>query len=507
MSFYRNRTRVSIVVDDYLPCYPGGLPCFAKNKDKTAFWVSIIEKAYAKMCGSYYSMESGSETDALVDFTGGLGFLLELKEGLPAETVWKLLLSYSRQHFLLGCANNKDREICGIIPSHAYGILGLYTVPLTSGQNVPLLRLRNPWGNSEWQGEWSDRSPRWREISPGVKREIGWTGDPDDGTFFMALPDFLACYEKIYLCKTLRDGLVRVDVTSRWETGKSAGGCSNCPTWMCNPQFTITVRERTQGFVVLTQGDVRKFGEKSGGGYVNSIGAMVFESCPEGLRLLTRHKGKGKDNDGNKVNKPGFGAHLAASCTYANVRERTIPVTFEPEKCPYIVVPAIFEAGTAANFRLSVFADAQAQPVLRPVREWPYSASLQGAWTPTLCGGCPNYPSWRANPRFGLYLYSTPGGGNDGGDVVITLSTVAAARDIDNAPSVGVCVLGDGEVLPGEQILMTSKKFTQNAFVLGSFPVGLQRPLVVVPCTFDPGFQGNFFISAYSQTPFKLIPL
>lgn len=455
------------------------------------------------MCGSYYSMEAGSENDALVDFTGGLGFMLELKEDLPAEAVWRLLLSYSSQRFLLGCANNKDREICGIIPSHAYGILGMYTVPLLSGQTVPLMRLRNPWGNSEWQGEWSDRSPRWREISPAVKREIGWSDDPDDGTFFISLPDFLKCYEKIYLCKTLRDGLVSVDVTSRWETGRSAGGCSNFPTWMCNPQYIVNVHKKTQGFVVLTQGDVRKFGEKSGGGYVNPIGAMVFESCPEGLRLLTTHKCKSKDG----VAKPGFGAHLAASCSYVNMRERTIPVTFEPEKCPYIVVPAIFDPGMSGNFRLTVFADSEAKPTLQPVKEWPYSASLQGSWTPALCGGCPNNASWRANPRFGVWLYSSSSEHGSEGDIVFTLTTAAAARDVDKAPSVGVCVMGDGDVLPGEQVLLTSKRFSQNSFVVGSFPTGLQKPIVVVPCTFEPGFQGNFFLSAYSKTPFKMMPL
>ena len=504
-------------MDDYLPCYPGGMPCFAKNKDKRAFWVSIIEKAYAKMCGSYYAMESGSETDALVDFTGGLGFLLELKEDLPAETVWRLLLSYSRQRFLLGCANNKDREICGIIPSHAYGILGMHTVPLegsggNSNRTVPLLRLRNPWGNSEWQGDWSDHSPLWRQVSAAVKREIEWSNDPNDGTFFMALPDFLQCFEKIYLCKTLRDGLVRVDVTSRWEAGRSAGGCSNCPTWMCNPQYAITVREPTQGFVVLTQGDVRKFGEKSGGGYVNSIGAMVFESCSGGFRLLTRHKAHRKDREAGT--HPGVPGHLAASSTYANVRERTIPVSFDPEKCPYIVVPAIFEAGTAANFRLSIFADAAARPTLDPVREWPYSVSLQGAWTQDLCGGCPNNSSWRANPHFGLWLYprssssSAAGSSNEpAGDITFTLSTAAAARDLDSAPSVGICVIGDGDVIPNDQAMISSKKFSQNAFTSGSFPVGLQKPLIVVPCTFDPGFQGTFFLSAYSAAPFKLVPL
>jgi hypothetical protein len=46
--------------------------------------------------------------------------------------------------------------------------------------------VRNPWGNTEWTGDWSDRSPLWNDE---LKEYFGWT-DEDDGTFWMDIADF-----------------------------------------------------------------------------------------------------------------------------------------------------------------------------------------------------------------------------------------------------------------------------------------------------------------------------
>jgi calpain len=49
----------------------------------------------------------------------------------------------------------------GLIRGHAYSITRVKYVDIqTPGQSgkIPLLRLRNPWGNeAEWNGPWSDR--------------------------------------------------------------------------------------------------------------------------------------------------------------------------------------------------------------------------------------------------------------------------------------------------------------------------------------------------------------
>lgn len=45
---------------------------FASSGDPNVFWPGIVEKAYAKLHGSYASLQGGSVADALVDLTGSV---------------------------------------------------------------------------------------------------------------------------------------------------------------------------------------------------------------------------------------------------------------------------------------------------------------------------------------------------------------------------------------------------------------------------------------------------
>jgi calpain-15 len=44
---------------------------------------------------------------------------------------------------------------------YAYTIKAVKEVTGSNGEKFKLLQLRNPWGNFEWEGDWSDDSPLW----------------------------------------------------------------------------------------------------------------------------------------------------------------------------------------------------------------------------------------------------------------------------------------------------------------------------------------------------------
>jgi hypothetical protein len=135
----------------------------------------LIEKAYAKLHGCYEALNGGVIDDGLADLTGLVPERIRIQEQVrekeKSEDLWRLLMSYKSEKTLLGCSINgeavatgdvrdEDGVSTGLLTNHAYAIIDVLYVRNKSkrkGRNR-LLRIRNPWGNREWTGPWSDYS-------------------------------------------------------------------------------------------------------------------------------------------------------------------------------------------------------------------------------------------------------------------------------------------------------------------------------------------------------------
>ncbi|KAK6276789.1 hypothetical protein J4Q44_G00392190 [Coregonus suidteri] len=166
--FWRFGRWVDVVIDDKLPTVDGRL-IFVHSKTPNEFWPALLEKAYAKVCGSYADMNLGTPSEAMMDFTGGIHITFKLTDAPP--NLWDLLFRAAKSKSLIGCGTPQGETSAntvapnGLVRGHAYTVTGVRQI-MSQGMPVNLIRLFNPWGQGEWIGDWSDNSSLWQTVSP-----------------------------------------------------------------------------------------------------------------------------------------------------------------------------------------------------------------------------------------------------------------------------------------------------------------------------------------------------
>jgi len=79
----------------------------------------------------------------------------------------------------------------------------VHVVENYEGDEVKILKLRNPWGAIEWKGEWSDHDTvNW---TPKLKEQLGWE-DKDDGCFYMEYDDFYENFASTCMSSNAENG-------------------------------------------------------------------------------------------------------------------------------------------------------------------------------------------------------------------------------------------------------------------------------------------------------------
>ncbi|XP_049582421.1 calpain-12 [Syngnathus scovelli] len=265
--FWQYGEWVEVVVDDRLPVREGRL-LFSYSHTRNEYWSALVEKAYAKLMGSYGCLKGGNISEGMEDFTGGIAYSLPVSSHTP-RVFWRLLTAALARGSLLSCfiQANSYKEVSkvnadGLIKGHAYAITDTDQVKHEADE-VLLLKLRNPWGFVEYRGPWSDKSKEWHDISREEKERLEMKRR-EDGEFWMGADDFCKKFDFAELCSINPDTLVEgkiVEPTSSsseskwtinehegfWLKGSSAGGSRkyNRSFWK-NPQFELILTEQDQ---------------------------------------------------------------------------------------------------------------------------------------------------------------------------------------------------------------------------------------------------------------------
>lgn len=89
-----------------------------------------------------------------------------------------------------GSIPKAEIEKMGLVKGHAYTFMKMHDEPSIinpkTKKQVVLMKMRNPWGEKEWTGDWSDNSDLWTD----ELKKLLKVKKKDDGVFFMDINDF-----------------------------------------------------------------------------------------------------------------------------------------------------------------------------------------------------------------------------------------------------------------------------------------------------------------------------
>ena len=197
--FFLNGQEMPVIIDDFLPVNNStGKPAFAKCRDGE-LWVSLLEKAWAKLHGTYARCSGGLPCFAANHIMGVPAESYVHSEVKDPAHFYERIKSADRRSFTMIASTPGEGEVesaLGLVSGHAYSLISIHEFHGGYGPPLRLLKLRNPWGSGEWLGDWSDRSPLW---TPELKQQVGFV-DRDDGIFFMTMEDYMANFERTAIC-------------------------------------------------------------------------------------------------------------------------------------------------------------------------------------------------------------------------------------------------------------------------------------------------------------------
>ncbi|XP_077641833.1 calpain-10 isoform X2 [Lonchura striata] len=391
---------VEVTIDDRLPCL-GGKLCFSQCQTEDLFWLPLLEKAYAKVHGSYEQLWAGQVADALVDLTGGIaerwtlkgpGKIVEKeKTGMVLEkAVFRRLMNLKEQCVISCSILNSRQGASELGEFHAFIVIDTLNLSEVSGKEIFLLRIRNPWGRRCWKGPWCEGGQGWNQLDPVVASKL--LSQIQEGEFWVDEEEFFREFDEITVGFPVNgEGQLQSLYTEKvlyhsqnlfgsWVRGQSAGGCRNNSSFPTNPKFWLRVCESSEVCIALLQKH-RKYSTDWAGRIQNPTRlAEENPSLTEGIQ--------GK-------NYQAVGLHV-----------------WKVEKKRFNLPKTLSAPPVVGRISLSELKPPPMDAALceeLPAGEWE-TVQLQGCWKNGLnAGGSRNFPSFHINPCFPLSIPAGPG--------------------------------------------------------------------------------------------------
>ena len=129
VNFYdENGNNIVVYIDDYIIVKPDGTPYYASIQGENSFIVCrylLIEKAFAKMNGSYFNINGGYQgINASYSLSGVLPIYLKEKLfSLEEEKIYNIINIFLEAENLVLAGTKKKVTFDGIVENHMYSVL------------------------------------------------------------------------------------------------------------------------------------------------------------------------------------------------------------------------------------------------------------------------------------------------------------------------------------------------------------------------------------------------
>ena len=259
VKFFINGAWTTTVISDEFPYYvddSGANPTQSVGvKINGELWPALLEKAWAKIYGTYAKIQAGVMSNYIYELTGaptdGVVFYNVNLDGL--NRMWNNYINAVQNNYIIvtstpGSSNNPFLPN-GLCSGHAYTVLTAFEVNF-EGEQIRFIQLKNPHGHGEiipnWNGKWSNKYEGWNnkykrlldeinnkvitvdrennygiqiaggipDLKYGVKIYDNNQNDTNDSVFLMEFSEYVKNFTKIAVCK-INDGFKHTSMLSR----------------------------------------------------------------------------------------------------------------------------------------------------------------------------------------------------------------------------------------------------------------------------------------------------
>ncbi|XP_052090777.1 calpain-1 catalytic subunit-like [Mytilus californianus] len=233
-----------VYIDDRLPVGDDGLIYGSSSNEYTEMWIPLLEKAYAKFGGTYEAIRTRRFLEDFRTLTGGTGVEIKLSDRkfYPDYIGNKIDLALQQGSWVVCSVSESSDGDLNLIYGQVFIIKAILKVETKRGKEVILVRMRNPIGNNEWTGPWSQSSSEWETVVCNQRPFML------DREFFMSVDSLIKYMNCITICNLIpeQDKLgteersnYTTKIYSEWKGNMAAG-----LDYLKNPKYLIKISDK-----------------------------------------------------------------------------------------------------------------------------------------------------------------------------------------------------------------------------------------------------------------------